>query len=249
MAKQIYIPTMEELYMIQDMDINIYNYLLAKVIELITLEGITYYNKGILKNEFKYFRENPEIAYAICKMYPEELPYSEIAQCDIGLCLDLISEEKDNSIYQLDNLVSFQENTTNNIYIIKTVIEILAKKLQTNPKYRFEYKANSFGFEYRENSLLDSIFSTEFINSLSYSPRMLEQLSRIEPAYILKDGSSISDKKDMLNKAMNYYIARYHLAQNKGASSQYNGKDILTAPDQNVKRLVRYIDKRRDRKY
>lgn len=239
MAKQIYVPTMEELYTIQDMNINIYNYLLAKVIEVLTLEGVICYHKGILKNEYKYLRENPEIARAICSMYPKELEYSEIAKYDINLCLDLINDKQDNSIYNLDNLVLFEKMTINNMIVTKNVIDILAEKLPNNPKYRFEYK---------KNQLLDSIFNTEFINHIFYDTRMLEQLSKIEPAYILKDKKIYNDKlkKEMLNSAIESYISRYKLSQFDGTVNKYDRKDILTTPDENVKRLIKCIEKRKN---
>lgn len=236
MSKQIYIPTMDELYTIQDMNINVYNYLLAKVIEVLTLEGVVWYNKGILKNEYKYFRENAEIVRAICSMYPEELQYSEIGKYDLELCLDMM-EENDNSLYNLDRLALFNESTINNIFVTRTVIDKLAKGLIDNPKYRFEY---------RENSLLNSIFSTEFINNMFYEMRMLENLSIIEPAYVLKTKNlSKTDQKELLEKAIKAYISRYKL-------SQYNGsgvKDILTNPDLETKRLIKCIEKRRNNKY
>jgi len=241
MGKSIYIPTMDEFYTIQDMNINVYNYLLAKVIEVLTLEGIVYYNKGILKNEFKYFRENEELVRAICSMYPEELWYTEVGKYNTNLCLDLINKKEDNSIYNLDNLQSFNENTLNNIQVIKSVINILSTKLLYNPKYRFEYKTNK---------LLNDIFSTEFINNIFYETSMMAQLSRIEPAYIIKDKNIDNKlKPEILNSAMNFYLERYKLSQSKGKCLEYNGKDILTNPDQDTKRLIRCIEKRKNNKY
>lgn len=238
MAKQIYVPTMDELYTIQDMNINVYNYLLSKVIELLTLEGVICYKKGILKNEYKYFKENPELVRAICTMYPEELEYSEIGKYDVELCLDLINNKHDNTIYNLDNLSLFSNLTRENLIVIRNVISILDCKLQNNPKYRFEYK---------QNNLLDSIFNTEFINNIFYEKRMLESLSRIEPAYILKDKTINSEeiKKEMLTSAIESYVSRYKLSQSKGMISKYDGKDILTLPDENTKRLIRCIEKNR----
>ena len=242
MGKQIYIPTMDELYTMQDMDINIYNYLLAKVIELLTLEGVVYYNKGILNHEYKYIRENPEIARAICSMYPQEIENSQIAKCDTNLCLDLITGPKDNVIYNLDNLALFNDLALNNMVVAKTTIDILDKQLPKNPKYRFEY---------RENKLLHSIFSTEFINSMLYNPKLLEQLSRIEPAYILKDEEieNKTIKREMLINAIKSYVARYKLSSLKGDCCQYDGKDILTTPDENTKRLIRHIEKKKNNIY
>ena len=93
--KQVYVPTMDELYLIQDevTGYNLYKYLLVKAIESLIMEGINLPNKGILKNAYKYLRENPEIAYAVCRLYPEEIKYSEYARNDMDLCEELITNE------------------------------------------------------------------------------------------------------------------------------------------------------------
>ena len=77
--KKVYIPTMDELYQMQDMTNgqSIYKYILIKAIESLVIDGVNYPNKGILKNAYKYLKENPDIAYAICRMYPSEIKYSE----------------------------------------------------------------------------------------------------------------------------------------------------------------------------
>ena len=38
--KEMYVPTMDELYLMQDMGSNIYRYLVAKVVERLILEGV-----------------------------------------------------------------------------------------------------------------------------------------------------------------------------------------------------------------
>ena len=80
--KKVYIPTMDELYQMQDITDghSIYKYILIKAIESLIIDGINYPNKGMLKSAYKYLRENPDIAYAICKLYPEEIKYSEYAK-------------------------------------------------------------------------------------------------------------------------------------------------------------------------
>ena len=108
--KKIFIPSMDDLYKMQDMHINILPYLYAKAIERLCIEYNNYPKMGsILRNEYKYLREDPVIAKAICMMYPSEIMYSDIVKYDAGLAMKLISEPKNNEIY-------------------------------SNPKYRFEYK-------------------------------------------------------------------------------------------------------------
>ena len=154
--KQVYIPTMDELYLIQDKvtGYNLYKYLLVKAVESLIMEGINLPNKGILKNAYKYLRENPEIAYAICRLYPEEIKYSEYAQNDIDLCEELITNEdlQERTIYNLDNLHHFENGlgVLSNREILITTAKLLSRELPKNPRYRFEYK---------ENTLLDNIFT------------------------------------------------------------------------------------------
>ena len=90
--KKVYVPTMDELYQMQDITCghSMYKYILIKAIESLIIDGINNQNKGILKHAYKYLRENPDIAYAICSLYPEEIKYSEYAKNDTILCLDLI---------------------------------------------------------------------------------------------------------------------------------------------------------------
>ena len=88
--KRVFIPSMNELYQMQDMKVNLYKYLLVKAIELITVQGVNHPGNGILKNTYSYLKEEPCIASAICSMYPEELKHSLIATADIDLCLNLI---------------------------------------------------------------------------------------------------------------------------------------------------------------
>lgn len=242
MAKQIYAPTIDELYEIQDMGINVYNYLIAKVAEILTLEGVVCFHKGILNTEYKYLRENIDIVSVICRMYPREMKYSEVSKYEPSLCMSLLEDKHDNAIYRLDNLSLFDDSTTNNVHVINMVIDILARELSSNPRYRFEYK---------KNNLLDSIFNTEFIGNIFYSTSLLDSLSKIEPAYVLKD-KNLTDsnvRAAMLKKAMQVYLSRYKLEDSSCNFRIYDGKDILTTPDQNVKRLIRCINKRGNNKY
>lgn len=248
MEKKIYIPSKDKLEEMQDIGVNMYNYLQAKVIELLTLEGVKYPSKGILKNSYKYFRENPEIAYAICRMYPEEIQYSEIAKNETTLCLELLTKKPKNDIYQMDNLSYFTEDTQKNGPIMQYVIYTLAHELQETPKYRFEYKPAKES----ENSLLDKIFSLDLkdyeIDRLG--KETIKNLMNIEPAYFFKlDSKNFNEntsKEIELLKSTNKYLMRYGIKNRSGMGSDYQGKDILTNPDENTKKLIRHIEKNRD---
>lgn len=248
--KRIYIPTMDELYLIQDMvnGHNLYKYILVKAIESLTMEGINYPNKGILKSAYKYLRENPEIAYAICRMYPEEIKYSEIAQNDTRLCLDLITDKliQDETIYRLDNLFHFEKGigVLSNQGVIGTTAHILATKLPSTPTYRFEYKPNS---------LLDDIFACQ-IPTEDIPNAFSNDFTIIEPAYTIKlDEHQLrnflpeyEEKSHHLERSINKYTERYGVTGRDGW--EYRGKDILTNPDENVKRLLKCI-KEHQKKY
>ena len=177
--KKVFIPSMDDLYKMQDMHINILPYLYAKAIERLCIEYNNYPKMGsILRNEYKYLREDPVIAKAICMMYPSEIMYSDIVKYDAGLAMKLISEPKNNDIYRLDNISYFGNNLDSNLLIQKEVIRILYNEIYSNPKYRFEYK---------NSNILDDITK--------------KQLGYIEPYYGLDS--------DMLSNMMERYVNRY----------------------------------------
>ena len=186
--KKIFIPSMDDLYKMQDMHINILPYLYAKAIERLCIEYNNYPKMGsILRNEYKYLREDPVIAKAICMMYPSEIMYSDIVKYDTGLAMKLISEPKNNDIYRLDNISYFGNNLDSNLLIQKEVIRILYNEIYSNPKYRFEY---------RNSNILDDITK--------------KQLGYIEPYYGLDS--------DMLSNMMERYVNRYgidYMSNNK----------------------------------
>lgn len=94
------------------------------------LRYINYPKVGsILRNEYKYLREDPVIAKAICMMYPSETMYSDIVKYDAGLAMKLISEPKNNDIYRLDNISYFGNNLDSNLLIQKEVIRILYNEI------------------------------------------------------------------------------------------------------------------------
>ena len=235
--KEMYVPTMDELYLMQDMGSNIYRYLIAKVIERLILEGVNTPAKGMLKSAYKYLRENYDVASAICTLYPEEMQYSEILKYDSSFCLKLIEEPKplDTS---LDNLSYFDEGTLSNVSVMNKTITRLNKVLIDNPKYRFTYK---------QSKLLDDIFlgRVNNLDNIGYDEKIL--LTSIEPAYVAKyyeyyssllDGTKTPD--EVLRNSIFDYCNRYSVSNCLG--SEYKGKDILTNQSTEVKRLIKCIN-------
>ena len=234
--KEMYVPTMEELYLMQDMGSNIYRYLVAKVVERLILEGINTPAKGMLKSTYKYLRENYDVALAVCSLYPGEMQYSEILKYDSSFCLKLIEEPKqlDNS---LDNLSYFDNSALSNIPVISKTITRLNKVLKNNPKYRFTYK---------QSKLLDDIFLGRVnLDNISYDEKLL--LASIEPAYVAKyygyyfsllEGTKTPD--EVLKTSIFDYCNRYNVSNCLG--SEYKEKDILTNQPTEVKRLIKCIN-------
>ena len=234
--KEMYVPTMNELYLMQDMGSNIYRYLVAKVIERLILEGINTPAKGMLKSTYKYLRENYDVASAVCSLYPEEMQYSEILKYDSSFCLKLIEEPKplDTS---LDNLSYFDNSALSNIPVISKTITRLNKVLKNNPKYRFTYK---------QSKLLDDIFLGRVnLDNISYDEKLL--LASIEPAYVAKyyeyyssllEGTKTPD--EVLKTSIFDYCNRYNVSNCLG--SEYKEKDILTNQPTEVKRLIKCIN-------
>ena len=249
--KKVYMPTTDELYLMQDMvtGYNLYKYILVKAIESLIIEGVNLPNKGILKHAYRYLKENPEIAYSICRLYPEEIRYSEIAQNDIDLCRDLMTNtnNQDRTIYSLDNLSYFENGlcVLSNMNVIVTAAKILSEKLLQNPKYRFEYK---------DNSLLDRIFACE-IEKQEIPRREQEALyfTKIDPAYAIKFDeeqlithiSPYQNRAKLLECSINAYAERYAVTGIDGF--QYRDKDILTNPNTEVKRLLKCIKEHQKR--
>ncbi len=220
--KKIFIPSMDDLYKMQDMNVNILPYLYAKAIERLCVEYNNYPKMGsILRNEYKYLREDPVISKAICMMYPNEVIYSDVVKYDTDLAMKLIGEPKNNDIYRLDNLSYFGNNLDSNLLIQREVINILYNELTNNPKYRFEY---------RDSKLLDDIFMGRFDTTLFLDDVAKEQLGYIEPYYGLDS--------DMLCNMMNRYVNRY------GIRYENNDGDILTNQTTEVKRLFRCINRK-----
>lgn len=234
--KEMYVPTMDELYLMQDMGGNVYKYLVAKTAERLILEGVNTPAKGMLKSAYKYLRENYDVASAVCTLYPEEMQYSEILKYDSSFCLKLIEEPKplDTS---LDNLSYFDEGTLSNVSVMNKTITRLNKVLIDNPKYRFTYK---------QSKLLDDIFLGRVnLDNIGYDEKML--LTSIEPAYLvkyyqnyLKSFEGTKDLKQVLEYGIFDFCYRYNVSNWLG--SEYKGKDILTNQPTEVKRLIKCIN-------
>ena len=234
--KEMYVPTMDELYLMQDMGGNVYKYLVAKVIEKLILEGINTPAKGMLKSAYKYLKEDYDVASAVCTLYPEEMKYSEILRYDSSFCLKLIEEPKplDRS---LDNLSYFDTSAFNNIPVMNKTITRLNKVLLDNPKYRFTYK---------QSKLLDDIFLGRVnLDTIGYDEKIL--LASIEPAYLVKyyeyyssllEGTKTPD--EVLKTSIFDYCNRYDIANWLG--QKYRNKDILTNQPTEVKRLIKCIN-------
>lgn len=233
---KVYIPTMEELIELQKLGIDVYSYLIAKVIETIIMED-QIYEEGDMFEILDYLGPHPEIIYAICKLYPQKINESIITSKDTDLCMKLIQgiQREDRTIYQLDDiLMNFDKDILFDIGIIKNVINFLSAHLSSCPKYRFDYMG--------PNDLLDSIFSCELpiekINVESYT-----NLIDIDPVYSVKLGIDYRNEKDkiiLLKRAATLYFGRYGLE--RMTNKDYQNKDIINKPDDNVKRLIKCLE-------
>lgn len=236
--RQMFVPSLENLYFIQENGGNVYKYLICKTIEKIVLDGINYPGIGMLEmygGSFSDFREDSNIAKAVCRMYPEEIKYSKTMQYEPDLCLKLISEppQEDNS---LNNLTYFNQTILNNTVVINQVIKRLSKILLVNPKYRFTYKSNS---------LLNDILlcKLDLDNAYLYGNNDNTILG-IEPAYLIKNPDYYRNNHIKLSKALNAGIDTYGLRYDLPLefASEYKGKDILTYQPHKVKKLIKCIN-------
>ena len=236
--KKIYMPSMDELYQMQDMGANVYKYLVAKLIESIAMMRTNSGKGDVLLEVYKYLREDPNIVFPICLMYPDEVRNSEIAKSDVKLCLELLGKEP-RTACNLDILANFDSSVQTNNLVLRNVIIKLEEELRNNPRYRFEY---------RNNILIDRILNRELTEANIISCRDEEILSllKIEPTYwnIIDPtllGASTFSRAHVLRASVNCYADRYNIPSNAG--DQYFGKDILTNPETEVKRLMRCIKK------
>ena len=92
--KEVFMPSMDELYQMQELNVNLYKYILIKAIESLVCNGLNYPSEGIFKNAPRYLRENSEIARTICSMYPDEMIYSDYARNDVELAIRLMNNRE-----------------------------------------------------------------------------------------------------------------------------------------------------------
>lgn len=244
MEKKIYVPTLDELYQMQEMGANVYNYLLVKAIELLILKGVKNPDKGILEDAIKDVKESYDIFIPICKMYPKEVQYSEFAKMEPGLCVDILKKSNQIATSNLEQLSYFSSSIASNEWLANEVISILNKELFLNPKYRFEYTSK----EDSASKILDDIFSCQFpINNL-YNQESCKLLMNIEPAYALKikerffNSLSCNESREIaLIKSVGNYTMRYGISSEQ--NNQYMGKNIFKNPDKKTDLLVRTLKK------
>ena len=236
MEKKVFIPSMENLETMEYMNVNVSNYLAAKVVEIILMEGEKYPNKDYFKGEYKYIRENPTIAHSVGLLRPEAIKYSEIAKYDTDLCLKLLDRNYISSD-NLDLINYFSDSVLDNRLVIQKVIELLYNELDNNPNYRFNYV---------ENKLLNSIFEGKFnYNALGlgdYSNyNLIWRLSSIEPHYALmmdKNMFSFNERKILLEGVMQSYIDRYDITS-YDLEPIYNG--VIHKPSRNTESYLKRI--------
>lgn len=256
--KEVFMPSMDELYQMQDRGANVYKYILVKAIESIICYGLNYPSKGMLKNAYKYLREDLEISRAVCTLYPEEMEFSEVSSYDGVLC-DRIVTSSECKPCGLDNLCRFNSDVTLDHLRLAKIIIFLEKEISKNPKYRFEYIGyDSTFFKRGANRLLDDIFGRKISDKelmfmlRDFRENTVDALTKIEPAYAI----SLADcfflrcfgdepdkiRTERLYTGINSYAERYGISSTVG--TEYFRKDILTNPDTNVKRLLKCINDR-----
>lgn len=241
MLKKIYIPTEEELFFMEEMNSDVYKYLITKVVEVILAKGEKLDDIKKIEDELL---DIPEIAHAICYVYPEMLFTLEYARYDMNLCLKLLDKKKDRQIFNLDILSSFSESVQNGPVMINTIY-MLDELLKINPEYRFQYK---------KSTLLDDIFNVNYERFSSVIVRVMDKLINIDPAYAVKlfmdkqikfDYISYIDENknsQFLNEKINEYFKRYDIPES--ISIPYKGKNIMSNQDEHIKKLIKYINRK-----
>lgn len=255
--KNIFMPPKDGLKKMQELGADVYSYILIKTIETLIADGINLSAKGILNpnTTYKYILEDPEIVLPICKLYPELINMFDYAKNDSELCLELLDKDTTYSECTLDKMIYFDENLLcSNRLIIEKVVKLLALELTKNPKYRFTYQPSTNN---GKNILLDKILSTTLISdesssSLAFSihnSELIKNLSLIEPYYaiklddsfyssiVLKDSEIPLARQQLLINSVESYKKRYGINN----SNPYSKEDIISKPNEKVKRLLRNI--------
>lgn len=240
--KKVYIPTDEVLQKMQELAgaEYLYSYILVKAVESIVMNKSL--DKNLLEDETKAIREDYYIQKAICYLYPEQVAYSENMQMESNFALDLLRKQSSNIIYNIDSIRHFDPMILYSTDVVYKVVSMLSQELPNTPTYRFEYK---------DNQLLDSIFGCELDKLIKrlYGSQIhyARDLIKIEPAYgiLLPDEAFTSqvNRVASLQSGINCYENRYDISQTIG--NEYYNQDILTNPDDKVKKLMKHIKKQR----
>lgn len=244
--KKVYIPTKQELFELQNLGVNVYRYLLAKVTETLIMEDVIYEDDNMFDYIYNNLPEFREILVSVARIYPERIKDSDRASNDIELCQSILKPlsryNSDNNIYQLDNMTYFNQESciSYDREIIKIVSSILEEKLPTNPRYRFDYK--------EPNILLDNIFdcSIPLVNSETTTNN---SLILIDPIYLIKYLELFKKRNrydtnlsSIITQSTLRYAGRYSFENN----IQYRGQDIVTNPDEKVKKLLKKLEQHKN---
>lgn len=189
----IYVPTeteYAELSKIVDNKETMYDYIVAKAFEydlwslyhMDRFRDVPIYMYDIIL--FEYDKElKSEMLKALIKMYPE-----------IALERLLIGEENRElaicELTQNDNKIRIEELNCQN-FGKKELLEIVKKRLEESPRYRFEYRRYGAAARLGLNNQIDSIFRGQIDFKNIVNVQMLQSLIYIDPIYITK----ISDEE------------------------------------------------------
>lgn len=207
--KKIYMPTDKQLDVMYEMGANIHEYVVAKMIESLVVDGVNFKNKGMLRSAYDYLVNDPDVVRGVCYLYPEEIPYSQLAESDIELLDALVNKSSSMDVYNLDNLLQFSSIVTNNIQVKRMVVDRLVSGLNERPEYRFEF---------REGELLHQIFSCKLLdNMLIVDKDIVRMAAMIEPVYALSDQIALDSKErgKILIQGVEQYTNRYLLSDKR----------------------------------
>lgn len=237
--KKVYIPTEEEIQQLQYLGMNTYSYILSKAVEVLIMEDVIYDKTNMLEIAYNHLSDFPEIVYAICRMYPEKIATSEFASRDISLCRRLTEKlpSQDKSIYYLDNLTYFdqQSDVTLDSTVVKNTSSILADRLTSTPRYRFDYR--------EPNILLDNIFACDLSN-VNVTKDTYDDLISIDPVYITKLGFDLASEKRKLCQNKSFALPRGMMK----FTNRYGMDNINTTNQQEkTKKLIRCLEYHRQK--
>lgn len=211
--KKIYMPTDKQLDVMYEMGADIHEYVVAKMIESLVVDGVNFKNKGMLRSAYDYLVNDPDVVRGVCYLYPEEISYSQLAESDIELLDALVNKSSSRNVYNLDNLSQFSSIVTNNIQVKKMVVDRLVSGLNERPEYRFEF---------RESELLHQIFACKLLdNMLVVDKDIVRYAAMIEPVYALSDQVTLDSKErgKILIQGVDQYTNRYLIRDNLGMTS------------------------------